>query len=227
MNRDIRLPPSNVQNLIGKRFGELTVIEFSHIGYNHVSYWLCQCDCGFQTVTTTSKLKSGHTKTCGHANITNIKRKPGYYPARDNPRLYIVWRGMKDRCNNPKHSSYSVYGGKGVSICDEWKVFGNFCEWALANGYDENAPTGECTIDRIDVNRNYEPSNCRWVNKKVQANNKSNNRLATIEGKTDTITNWARTLGLKQGTVAMRLMRGDTPERALRPVPPKENASTI
>lgn len=97
--------------------------------------------------------------------------------------------------------------------------FASFCEWALANGYDEKAKTGKCTLDRIDVDCNYSPSNCRFVDAQAQMNNKTNNRYATINGETDTIANWIRRLKLKRGTVMQRLSRGYTPEEALRPVP--------
>ena len=209
----------NFQDLTGLKFGELTVVEFSHIDNRMQSRWLCKCDCGAWAVVTASKLKSGHTKTCGHANVVSAKRKEGYFPARDHPRLYGVWCAMKSRCYNPNSNSYSVYGARGIQVCDEWMLFANFCEWALANGYDCNAPTGKCTLDRINVNGDYEPSNCRWADSTEQANNKTNNRYATINGETDTMANWIRKFGLKRGTVMQRLHRGDSPEEALRPIP--------
>ena len=211
--------PLNVEDLTGQRFGELTVISFSHIDYRHHARWLCLCSCGCGTVVETSHLKSGHTTTCGHANITLVKRKEGYFPARDHPRLYAVWCTMKARCSNANSTSYKDYGGRGICVCEEWMSFASFCEWALANGYDEKAETGKCTLDRIDVDGNYSPNNCRFVDAQTQMNNKTNNRYATINGETDTMANWIRRLGLKRGTVMQRLSRGYTPEEALRPVP--------
>lgn len=211
--------PHNFQDLTGLKFGELSVVDFSHTDCRGTSHWLCKCDCGAWAVVTTNHLKSGHTKTCGHANITLPNHKDGYYPARDNTRLYAVWLGMKSRCYNPNSNSYSRYGGRGIQVCEEWMMFANFCEWALENGYDKSAPFGKCTLDRIDVNGNYEPSNCRFVDFSTQANNRSSNRYATINGETDTIANWARRLGLRQKTVTQRMHRGCSPEEALKPIP--------
>ena len=93
-------------------------------------------------------------------------------------RLYRIFAGMKDRCLNQNYKDYKYYGGRGIKICQEWlDDFMNFHEWAYNNGYDENAPHGECTIDRIDVNGNYEPSNCRWVDMNIQANNRRKNLI--------------------------------------------------
>ena len=211
--------PPGVMDLVGQQFGELTVVSFSHMDYRHEANWLCKCSCGCGTVVSTGKLKSGHTRTCGHANITLVKHKEGYFPARDHPRLYGVWQGMKSRCYNKNNGSFPNYGGRGISVCDEWRSFGVFCEWALSNGYDETAKFGECTLDRIDVNGDYCPSNCRFVDAETQMNNKANNRVITLNGETDTLANWAKRLGLKYGTVMQRLARGHTVEEALCPVP--------
>lgn len=92
-------------------------------------------------------------------------------------RLHIVWRSMNQRCYNPNKKSYPRYGGRGITVCDEWRNdFQAFYEWAIANGYDENADRYQCTIDRIDNDKGYSPDNCRWVDMKVQNNNKSNSK---------------------------------------------------
>lgn len=121
-------------------------------------------------------------------------------------RLNNVYHGMKARCYNKNAPKYKNYGARGITICEEWKNdFKTFADWAVKNGYDEKAKRGTCTIDRIDVNGNYEPSNCRWVSTKVNCNNKRNNHLITFENKTHTLSEWAKLLGIKNSTLSMRL----------------------
>lgn len=107
--------------------------------------------------------------------------------------IYTVWRSMKQRCYNQHTKNYGLYGGRGIVVCDEWKDdFQAFLFWAMENGYDPNAKRGECTLDRIDVNGNYEPSNCRWCNYTTQANNRRSNRLIYMDGETLTMADFCR-----------------------------------
>ena len=108
---------------------------------------------------------------------------------------------MMWRCYRKEHTSYKYYGGRGISICDEWQTFKPFYEWALSNGYQENL-----TLDRIDNNGNYEPSNCRWVTQKIQGNNRRNNHLISYNGETKTISEWADVLGITHQALEYRLM---------------------
>lgn len=108
-------------------------------------------------------------------------------------RLYRVWAGIVQRCNNPKHPRYKEYGGRGINLCKEWRNdYGTFEKWAYQNGYDDNAKRYNCTLDRIDNDKGYSPSNCRFVSNKEQCNNKRNNRNITIDGVTHTIQEWSR-----------------------------------
>ena len=163
-------------DLTGQRFGKLTVIKFSkdvQSGKRKRKYWLCQCDCGNTKEVRTDSLTSGNVKSCGCLHIENsyknLTSEYGFKPKYQiqNKRLYCIWYGMKQRCCNSENENYPRYGGRGITICNEWLDFDNFAKWALSNGYTDNL-----SIDRIDNNGNYEPSNCRWVDIYTQANNK-------------------------------------------------------
>lgn len=159
----------------GERFGKLVVVSraddyVAKNGSKHVM-WKCLCDCGNYTTVDVCQLVGGKTRSCGclkdnHSHITHGGR---------HERLYKVFANMKNRCYNENSSDYKYYGARGISICKEWlNSYSAFREWAMSSGYDENAPYGECTIDRIDVNGNYEPSNCRWVDMSTQSKNRRN-----------------------------------------------------
>ena len=129
---------------------------------------------------------------------------PNYKDGRRNTRLYRIWANMKTRCYNAKSESYIYYGGRGVTICPEWlNDFQTFYKWSILNGYADNL-----TIDRIDVNGNYEPSNCRWVTVAIQSNNRRNNHFVTIDGITKTLSEWCIHYGVNYKTVRDRLRRG-------------------
>ena len=167
-------------NLTGQRFGRLVVLEYAgkkESGKSYKNMWLCQCDCGNTKAIAHGQLINGHTTSCGcyhkekfgDLNRThNLSGKCG--------RLYPLWKSIKYRCNNPHCKSYPDYGGRGIKMCDEWENdFVAFHDWALANGYKRivgDSGRNKLSIDRIDVNGNYEPSNCRFVDDFVQANNK-------------------------------------------------------
>lgn len=125
-------------------------------------------------------------------------------------RLYQVWNAMKMRCANPNAISYKYYGGKGITVCDEWQTFEVFRDWALSNGYREGL-----SIDRIDSNGNYEPSNCRWATSKEQQNNTSYNRVLTYGDETHNITQWSEILGIPRTTLYNRARRGWSVSRLL------------
>lgn len=179
---------------VGDKYGMLTVIDNSK-GFSKV---LCKCDCGSLKTYRSNNLTSGNTKSCGCVGSKGNTKHGDRHT-----RLYGIWRGIKERCNTPSCSTYKNYGGRGITICDEWLDYLSFKEWALKNGYQENL-----SIDRINVNGNYEPSNCRWVDYYVQANNTRCNHFLTFNNETLTITQWARKQKLSPSTIYRRLEKG-------------------
>ena len=198
-----------IRDLTGQRFGKITALKPLDKRKNKKVVWLCRCDCGKECEIVGSSLTSKNAKSCGC-----LTEKHGMFGTR----IYNVWRAMKERCYVPTSTSYSNYGAKGIKVCDEWQEFIPFMEWAYANGYDGNAPRGQCTIDRIDVNGNYEPSNCRWVSMSVQANNKTDNVYLEYNGIFDTLSNHARRVGLDPRTVESRKVHGDNVDMMFRKI---------
>ena len=167
-NRDM----SKIKDISGQRFGRLVVIRREGSSPLGVAKWHCQCDCGKECVVEGAKLRKHNTMSCGclHDDLAAERRT---VHGKSSSRLYAVWKSMTQRCNNPNNKNYDIYGGRGITVCDAWQSsFQAFYSWAMANGYDENAPAGQCTIDRIDNDKGYSPDNCRWVDQKTQNNNK-------------------------------------------------------
>lgn len=177
-------------DITGQRFGRLVAVEISPRGQGTRTMWKCKCDCGNTTVASISNLRNGHTQSCGCLQISRVSealRTHGHKGAQSVDRLYPVWRAMKQRCFLRTSKAYKYYGGRGITVCDAWMKYENFMEWAYTHGYDHNASRGKCTIDRIDVNGNYDPSNCRFVDMVVQNNNKRNSRCRKTEGDNETV----------------------------------------
>lgn len=200
-------------DLTGKRFGRLTVVERVPDLKPGRPRWLCICDCGNSAIVDSTSLNSGHTASCGclrsdFITITNTTH------GESSSRLYAIWSLMKRRCLNSNDPAYKYYGGRGISLCDDWHHYEMFRDWAVVNGYDNTL-----TIDRIDINGDYEPQNCRWVSRAVQANNRCNSINLCISGITMTMTQWAKCKNMKPQTVWYRLRHGWSPEEALT-VPP-------
>lgn len=155
----------NVTPMIGRKFGRLTVIaKGEKVPYSRQATWICQCSCGNVTSAIVgSRLRNGTTKSCGCIHREELKeRKTTHGMAKT--RLNNIWHGMKQRCYNPNTKCYCNYGGRGIVVCNEWlHDFSAFRDWALESGYADNL-----SIDRVDVNGNYEPSNCRWATSSEQ-----------------------------------------------------------
>lgn len=193
----------------GKKFYKLTAIKFIK-RENKKTIWECKCDCGNVINLTIRSLVCGHIKDCGcQRSIRNAKHSTKHGLAKT--RLYHIFQGMKVRCYNKNDHSYPRYGQRGITICDEWmKDITKFVEWANKNGYKDGL-----SIDRIDPNKGYFPENCRWVNFKIQANNKTNNKLVTFNGETHTVSEWADKLGMKRKILEQRIRNSEASKYSL------------
>lgn len=202
-------------DLTGQRFGRLLVVEkdepfITKSGQKQVR-WLCQCDCGNTTSVSTAYLRNGKTKSCGCLQRDRAKEantKHGDYKNR----LYLIYKKMINRCTDEKTPCYKNYGGRGITVCDEWKNdYLAFKEWALSHGYSD-----DLSIDRIDVNGNYEPDNCRWADDFIQNNNTRRNVNITFNGETHSLSVWGRIKpnGLGYDTLRSRLRDGWSIEKA-------------
>lgn len=195
-----------IKNIKGERFGKLTVLSFTGKTVpGRGAIWLCRCDCGNYREVGTNHLNYGQITMCKECvkaerqlranSITEIRNKRN--------KLRSVWNNMKYRCFNPKCSEYKHYGGRGIKVCEKWaEDYNSFHEWALANGYSEGM-----TIERIDVNKDYCPENCRFIIRREQSYNKRNSRRITYNGKSISVGLLAYELGLDSQTVSNCLRR--------------------
>lgn len=188
-------------DLTGKRFGKLFVIEIMRLEGKGEIFWKCVCDCGKETIVSGSNLKNGNTKSCGCIHSELLIKRNTSHGFSQNESLYSVWRGIKSRCYCVNGVYYKNYGGRGIVVCDDWKNdYVMFRNWALENGYVKGL-----SIDRIDNNGNYEPSNCKFSTRVEQANNTSKNRFILWEGKTQTIKQWSEEIGMKYTSLSQRI----------------------
>lgn len=193
-------------NLTGNQYGLLTVLGEGERGKYGQKQWRCKCICGNEINVQTSYLKSGHTQSCG-CLLKKTITKHGY----TGTRVYSIWQNMKARCYQTSHKGYNLYGGRGITVCDEWKNDAKaFCDWAMNNGYSD-----ELELDRIDNNGNYTPSNCRWVTHAENNRNKSTNHFITFKSETHTICEWEKITGIANQEIYRRLKLGWPIEKAL------------
>ncbi len=201
-------------DLTGQRFGRLVVIRYLYTEqHRRTAVWLCKCSCGKETRVRTDSLTGGKTQSCGclqSENAFNIG-KDNIKHGLIHHRLYRIYNGMKARCLKPTSQAYKNYGGRGISICEEWeKSFQNFYDWAINNGYKP-----ELSIDRIDNNGDYCPKNCRWANSKTQARNSRTGHFLTYNGETHCLIEWAEKLNIPVSRLRWRYQHGWTTEQIL------------
>ena len=190
----------NAIDLTGCKFGRLTVIERAENNKDGNPRWLCKCDCGNEKTVYGSHLKSGVSQSCGCLAKEKSKERATKHGLTTTP-IYPIWKLMKHRCYNPHDKRFENYGARGIKVCDEWlHDFQAFYNWAMANGYKNGL-----SIDRMDVNGNYEPSNCRWATRIEQANNTTQNHYITFNGVTKTMSEWAKELDMSYTTIRARL----------------------
>ena len=188
----------NYIDLTGQRFGQLTVLYRVENNDRGEIQWLCHCDCGNDTIVTSGHLRSGGTKSCGCL----YKRKPKYDGEGSYDPMYPTWNNMINRCNNPNSNRYDDYGGRGITVCDEWLDFNNFRNWANETKTDETL-----TLDRLNNDLGYSPDNCRWATAKEQNSNKRNNLLFELNGEICTLKEWCRRFNVNYLTIYSRIYR--------------------
>lgn len=198
--------------LSGKRFGRLLVISQAENNHGN-TYWNCVCDCGNKKVVKGVHLTRGITKSCGcYSKDLTIQRNKNNADGKfRDERLYRIYYGMRTRCYNEDDVGYEIYGARGITVCEEWlSDFLVFQDWAFKNGYRE-----DLTIDRIDNNGNYEPSNCRWADFKTQCNNRRTNRIIKLGNEEKTVSEWSLITGISRNAIYSRLKKGWSGEDAI------------
>ena len=194
----------------GQKFGRLTVVRRCGTNAHREAVWECICICGNTHYVPGSSLRTGKSTSCGCYKSDWTVNKFTTHGLSKHP-LHAIWDGMKTRCYDANRLKFKDYGSRGITVCDEWRNdFKAFYDWSIANGWVEGL-----SIDRIDNDGNYEPSNCRWADNSVQANNSRHCHYITYNGETLTISQWARKIGLKPSTLNVRIRSGWSIEKAL------------
>lgn len=193
--------PRKALDITGQRFNRLLVVKRDQSRPKPPT-WICRCDCGATTSVTTAHLVEQRTQSCGY-----LKRERQVTHGRSKTRVYRIWNGMRERCENPHNKRWADYGGRGITVCERWRTFANFYA-------DMGEPPLDASIERIDNNGSYEPGNCRWAGRKEQQRNRRGLRLVTYQGETLSLVEWSERLGLPYGRLQTRMVRGWSAERA-------------
>lgn len=204
------------KNLSGMNFGHLTAIERIGTNKHGNSLWRCVCDCGNEKIVPGGRLTAGRIANCGcqSSKLRSLAASRHGITAGGCPRTFNVWRGMKERCLNPKAISFRNYGARGITVCDEWlgeNGFENFHNWALSNGYSDTL-----FLDRIDNNGNYSPENCRFVTREENSRNTRRNHHITVDGTTLVLAEWARKCNVAHSTILRVKEKGLSVEDYIR-----------
>ncbi len=204
------LPGTKILDISGERYGRLRVVSFSH--REEIASWFnCVCDCGKEVRTTSNRLRTGATRSCGcyHRDRTSeAKTKHG----KRHTSIYNIWCNMRGRCENPTDAAYDRYGARGITVCDRWKDFSAFYE-------DMGDKPDGLTLERINNDKGYSPENCCWDTMKNQTRNRHTNRIMTLGNKTQCLAAWAEELGWRSNTLVSRVLRKWSDERALTTPP--------
>ena len=198
-------------DLRGKKFDKLLVLEFSRnmkYGEGNRTKFICVCDCGNFTEVAGAQLTRKDERRTRSCNCMNRKGRNGL----STTRLYKIWYGIIWRCTNPKYHNFNRYGGRGITVCEEWNIFENFMEWAKNNGYKK-----DLTIERKNNDGNYEPNNCTWATKLEQGKNQSQNVHIEFNGETHILEEWSRILGIPSYILRGRRCKGKEGEELFIP----------
>lgn len=209
----------NIDTFIGKKYGKLQIVSLDYKKQKYAKngrkdgflyYFKCLCECGNYTVVNLHDLTSHHTQSCGCYQKDQTSKSNKTHGLKNSPVFYI-WTSMKQRCLNPNNRAYKNYGGRGITVCDEWKDdFKAFYDWAMANGYKE-----KLSIDRIDVNGNYEPSNCRWATRRIQSRNTRKNIIVEYKDEKLCLKDLAVKYNIDYKLLHKRFKKGWSIEKAL------------
>lgn len=204
---DAPLPNKWIKDYRGQRFNRLTVIAFERVRPRGGAVWRCRCDCGNETTTTAHDMRVGHTQSCGCQGRERSAAARRTHGMTGTP-VYKIWKGIRVRCYNPNSAIYPHYGGRGIVMCDRWRE--SFEAFFADMG---ERPPGH-SVERIDNDGPYSPENCEWAAKVTQMNNMRSNHCITYQGKTQSLADWARELGIDYHRLRARIERGVPVERA-------------